>query len=254
MIIFPAVDLQGGRAVRLRQGKAEESTVFSPDPVAAALRWQEKGAEWLHLVDLDGAFQGESVNAGQVKAICAALDIPVQLGGGVRDEAAARMWFDAGVSRLIIGTLALEAPEEFSRICRLFPGRIGVSLDAADGRLKTRGWVKDAGLMVEDVVPGLADAGAAFLIYTDITRDGMQSGVNLPMLEKLARESPVPVIAAGGVNTLADIEALYPLSVNAGLEGAISGRALYEGSLNLPEALDFLRKRQENCPQRPFPA
>ena len=225
MIIFPAVDLQGGRAVRLRQGKAEESTVFSPDPVAAALRWQEEGAEWLHLVDLDGAFQGESVNAGQVKAICAALDIPVQLGGGVRDEAAARMWFDAGVSRLIIGTLALEAPEEFSRICRLCPGRIGVSLDAADGRLKTRGWVKDADLMVEDVVPGLVDAGAAFLIYTDITRDGMQSGVNLPMLEKLARESPVPVIAAGGVNTLADIE-----------------------------ALDFLRKRQENCPQRPFPA
>lgn len=246
MLIFPAVDLQGGQAVRLKQGKADESTVFSPDPVAAALRWRREGAEWLHLVDLDGAFQGESVNAAQVKAICAALDIPVQLGGGVRDEAAARMWFDAGVTRLIIGTLALEKPEEFSRICKLFPGRIGVSLDAADGRLKTRGWVKDAGLMVDDVVPGLANAGAAFLIYTDITRDGMQSGVNLPMLEKLARESPVPVIAAGGVNTLADIEALYPLSIHARLEGAISGRALYEGSLNLPEALSFLRERQKN--------
>lgn len=246
MLIFPAVDLQGGQAVRLKQGKADESTVFSPDPVAAALRWQREGAEWLHLVDLDGAFQGESVNAAQVKAICAALDIPVQLGGGVRDEAAARMWFDAGVTRLIIGTLALEKPEEFSRICKLFPGRIGVSLDAADGRLKARGWVKDAGLMVDDVVPGLANAGAAFLIYTDITRDGMQSGVNLPMLEKLARESPVPVIAAGGVNTLADIEALYPLSIHARLEGAISGRALYEGSLNLPEALSFLRERQKN--------
>lgn len=246
MLIFPAVDLQGGQAVRLRQGKADESTVFSPDPVASALRWQEEGAEWLHLVDLDGAFQGESINAAQVKAVCAALHIPVQLGGGVRDEAAARMWFDAGVTRLIIGTLALENPDEFSRICKLFPGRIGVSLDAVDGRLKTRGWVKDAGLMVEDVVPGLANAGAAFLIYTDITRDGMQSGVNLPMLEKLARESPVPVIAAGGVNTLADIEALYPLSVNAGLEGAISGRALYEGSLNLPEALNFLRERRNS--------
>lgn len=246
MIIFPAVDLQGGQAVRLKQGRADESTVFSPDPVAAALRWQEEGAQWLHLVDLDGAFQGESVNARQVNAICAALDIPVQLGGGVRDEAAARMWFDAGVTRLIIGTLALEKPEEFARICKLFPGRIGVSLDAADGHLKTRGWVKDAGLMVEDVVPGLAEAGAAFLIYTDITRDGMQSGVNLPMLEKLATQSPVPVIAAGGVNTLADIEALYPLSVNARLEGAISGRALYEGSLNLPEALRFLREQERH--------
>lgn len=240
MIIFPAVDLQGGKAVRLRQGRADDTTVFSGDPVAAALRWQEQGAQWLHLVDLDGAFQGEGVNTATVRAVCHALDIPVQLGGGVRDEAAVRRWLDVGVRRLIIGTLALENPGEFARLCGLFPGRLGVSLDAADGRLKTRGWVADAGQRVEEALPRLADAGAAFVIYTDITRDGMQSGVNLPVLTRLAETSPIPVIAAGGVATLDDIKALYPLSVSANLEGAISGRALYEGTLDLPAALAWL--------------
>ncbi|WP_298066070.1 1-(5-phosphoribosyl)-5-[(5-phosphoribosylamino)methylideneamino]imidazole-4-carboxamide isomerase [uncultured Mailhella sp.] len=241
MIIFPAVDLQGGKAVRLKQGKADQSTVFNEDPVAAALHWQEQGAEWLHLIDLDGAFQGRSVNAALVAEICKALDIPVELGGGVRDESAARLWFDAGVERLIIGTLALEAPKAYARLCALFPGRIGVSLDAVDGRLKTRGWVADAGLTVDEVLPRLVDDGTAFIIYTDIARDGMQSGVNLPMLQHLAEVSPVPVVAAGGVATLDDIKALYPLSVHARLQGAISGRAIYEGTLNLPEAIAWIR-------------
>ena len=240
MIVFPAVDLQGGKAVRLRQGKAHEATVFSEDPVAAALDWQTQGAQWLHLVDLDGAFRGEGVNTATVRAICRALDIPVQLGGGVRDEAAVRRWLDAGVERLIIGTLALEDPDEFARLCALFPGRLGVSLDADKGRLKTRGWVEDAGLGVDEALPRLAGAGAAFVVYTDIARDGMQSGVNLAALSRLARTSPIPVIAAGGVSTLADIQALYPLSLSARLEGAISGRALYEGTLKLPEALSWL--------------
>lgn len=244
MIVFPAVDLQGGKAVRLKQGRAEASTVFYDDPVAAALHWQELGAQWLHLVDLDGAFQGVSVNAELVAAICRALDIPVQLGGGVRDEAAARLWFQAGVRRLIIGTLALEQPDEFARLCGLFPGRIGVSLDAVNGSLKTRGWVEDAGRTVDEVLPELTGAGAAFIIYTDIARDGMQSGVNLPMLTRLARTSPVPVIAAGGVATLDDIKVLYPLSVSSNLEGAISGRALYEGTLDLPQALAWIREQE----------
>ena len=248
MIIFPAVDLQGGKAVRLKQGKADASTVFSDDPVAAALRWQEEGASWLHLVDLDGAFQGNGVNARLVSSICEALTIPVQLGGGIRDEEAVRMWFDAGVRRLIIGTLALENPQEFARLCNLFPGRIGVSLDAVDGRLKTRGWVTDAGLTVDDVLPRLAGDGAAFLIYTDIARDGMQSGVNLPMLARLAESSPVPIIAAGGVATLKDIKDLYPLSLRGHLEGAISGRALYDGTLNLPEALAWLAEQRNSIP------
>ncbi len=244
MIIFPAVDLQDGKAVRLKQGRAEESTVFNDDPVAAALHWQEQGAEWLHLIDLDGAFQGKSVNADIVARISAALNIPIELGGGVRDEDAARMWFDAGVTRLIIGTMALEKPEEYARLCSLFPGRIGVSLDAVDGRLKTRGWVADAGLTVDEVLPRLIGDGTAFIIYTDIARDGMQSGVNLPMLSHLARTSSVPVVAAGGVATLDDIKALYPLSVTANLEGAISGRAIYEGTLNLPEAMQWIRDQK----------
>lgn len=248
MIIFPAVDLQGGKAVRLKQGKADESTIFADDPVAAALQWQNQGAQWLHLIDLDGAFQGASINADLVRAICKALTIPVQLGGGVRDETTARMWFEAGVQRLIIGTMALEQPDEFRRLCGLFPGHIGVSLDAVDGRLKTRGWVEDSGKMIDDVAPHLACA--AFLIYTDIARDGMQSGVNLPMLQHLVNISPVPVIAAGGVATLDDIMALYPLSLipnahGVALEGAISGRAVYEGTLDLPQALTWIKGQKK---------
>ena len=236
MIIFLAVDIQDGKAVRLRQGRADESTIFSPDPVAAARHWQEQGARWLHVVDLDGAFDGLPRSRDIVRGICSALDIPVQLGGGIRSEQIAAAYLDAGVERLIIGTLALEQPEAFAALCRRFPGRIGVSLDAEAGRLKTKGWVADAGLSVGDVLPRLIGDGAAFIIYTDIERDGMQTGVNLPALTHLAEASSVPVIAAGGVATLADVQALYPLSRTARLQGAISGRALYEGTLDLKEA------------------
>jgi len=244
MIIFPAVDLQGGKAVRLHRGLADQSTVYNDDPVAAAMHWQMQGAEWLHLIDLDGAFQGKSVNAKLVAEISEALEIPIELGGGVRDEDAARMWFDAGVERLIIGTMALENPKEYARLCKLFPGRIGVSLDAVDGRLKTRGWVTDAGLTIDEVLPRLVDDGTAFIIYTDIARDGTQCGVNLPMLTHLAKVSPVPVVAAGGGATLNDIKALYPLSVEANLQGAISGRAIYEGTLDLPEAMAWINAQK----------
>lgn len=244
MIIFPAVDLQGGKAVRLKQGLADQSTVYNDDPVAAALDLQARGAEWLHLIDLDGAFQGKSVNSALVSKISAALDIPIELGGGVRDEDAARLWFDAGVTRLIIGTMALENPKEYARLCSLFPGKIGVSLDAVDGRLKTRGWVADAGLTIDDVLPRLLGDGTAFIIYTDIARDGMQTGVNMPMLTHLAEASTVPVVAAGGVSTIDDIKNLYPLSVNANLQGAISGRAIYEGTLDLEAAMRWIREQK----------
>ena len=205
MILFPAVDIKGGQAVRLRRGRADDSTVFSDDPVAAALQWQEQGAKFLHLVDLDGAFEGVSPNTDLVRRICEALSIPVQLGGGIRDEETAHRWLDAGVARLIIGTLALEDPARFAALCHACPGRIGVSLDAENGRLKTRGWVGDTPYTVDDVVPRLAEDGAAFLVYTDIERDGMQTGVNVPALTHLAQTSKVPVIAAGGISTGEDI-------------------------------------------------
>ena len=236
MIIFPAVDIQDGKAVRLKQGRAADATVFAADPVAAALQWQEAGAQWLHVVDLDGAFDGLPKSRDIVRGICAALRIPVQLGGGVRDHATAKAYLDAGVHRLIIGTLALEDPSAFADLCRAFPGRVGVSLDADNGRLKTKGWVADAGIGVDDVMPRLMDDGAAFVIYTDIARDGMQTGVNVEALRHIATLSRVPVIAAGGVATLDDIKNLYPLTKSTRLQGAISGRALYEGTLNLAEA------------------
>ena len=236
MILFPAVDIQNGKAVRLKQGRAHESTVFAEDPTDAAKAWEARGAKWLHVVDLDGAFDGAAKSREIVRRICNELSIPVQLGGGIRDMETARAYLDAGVTRLIIGTLALEQPELFAEMCRTFPGRIGVSLDAEGGKLKTRGWVADTGLTVDGALPRLLEDGAAFIIYTDIERDGMQCGVNVAALEHISRLSTVPVIAAGGVATLADVQKLYPLTLTTSLAGAVSGRALYEGTLNLEEA------------------
>ena len=236
MILFPAVDIQDGKAVRLKQGRAHESTVFAEDPTDAAKAWEARGARWLHVVDLDGAFDGAAKSRQIVRRICTELSIPVQLGGGIRDMDTARAYLDAGVSRLIIGTLALEQPDLFAEMCRAFPGRIGVSLDADGGKLKTRGWVADTGLTVDGALPRLLADGAAFIIYTDIERDGMQCGVNVAALEHISRLSTVPVIAAGGVATLADVQKLYPLTLTTSLAGAVSGRALYEGTLNLEEA------------------
>lgn len=243
MILFPAVDIKGGKCVRLRRGRADEETVFGHDPVAMARHWVEQGAEWLHVIDLDGSFDGLPVNQKLVAQICAAVSVPVQLGGGVRDMAIAKSYLDAGVSRLIIGTVALEQPDLFVAMCESFPDQIGVSLDAEDGHLKTRGWLTDSGLTVEDVLPRLHKSGAAFLIYTDISRDGTNKGVNLSALTDLAKTSPIPVVAAGGVHTLEDIKALYPLWQSANLEGAITGQAIYEGTLNVTQAMSWLRQQ-----------
>jgi len=198
------------------------------------------GAKALHVVDLDGAFEGEPRNRGLVAEICKlAGDVPVQLGGGVRDLAIAQAYVAAGVSRLLIGTMALADPERFGQLCQALPGRVGVSLDADAGRLKTKGWVEDSGLAVDDVLPRLHAQGAAFLVYTDISRDGMQSGVNLAAMEALLAKTSLPVIAAGGVATLDDLKALAPLAAK-GLDGVISGRALYTGTLDFAEAMLWL--------------
>lgn len=244
MILFPAVDVKDGRCVRLKQGLADQVTVFSDDPAAMARHWADLGAEYLHVVDLDGAFSGRPANYDLVRAMCAELDIPVQLGGGIRDLAVAQSYVEAGVERLIIGTLALEDPEAFARMCRALPGRVGVSLDAVDGALKTRGWVDDAGADVLDVAPRLADQGAAFIIYTDISRDGMQSGVNVDALRRLCRATDLPVVAAGGVTDLDDLKTLAPLEAE-GLQGAITGRAIYAGTLDFAEAMAWIRGRRD---------
>ena len=244
MILFPAIDIKNGYCVRLAQGKAEKETIFSADPVAVAKRWMSEGASWLHIVDLDGAFQGLPVNREVVAAIAKAVPIPIQLGGGIRRAAVAEEYLAMGVDRLIIGTTALEEPELFVELCAKYPGKIGVSLDADNGQLKSRGWVSDAGKTIDQVLPLVAKAGAAFIIYTDIARDSMQSGINLPMIEKVAKASPIPVVAAAGVNDMDDIKALYPLSRKGNLEGAITGRAIYEGSLNLQAALAWINEQE----------
>ncbi len=239
MILFPAVDIKNGECVRLAQGKEDQVTVFASDPVAQARYWADLGSRFLHVVDLDGAFSGMPRNFELIRSICAEIDIPVQLGGGIRDIATAEKYIEAGVNRLIIGTMALEDAELFSDLCKALPGRIGVSLDAVDGRLKTKGWVEDAGLTIDDVLPRLERDGIRFIVYTDISRDGMQTGVNCEALEALCAKTSIPVIAAGGVHTLEDIRNLYPISLK-GLEGAISGRAIYVGTLDVREANDWI--------------
>lgn len=251
MIVFPAVDIKDGRCVRLRQGEAHQVTVFGEDPVAMALHWQDQGARWLHVVDLDGAFSGEPRNRDLIARLCAAVSIPVQLGGGIRSREVAQAYLDAGVTRLIIGTIALEDPELFAALCAAFPGRIGVSLDARDGRLKTKGWVADAGLTVEEVLPRLEAAGAAFVVYTDISRDGTGSGVDPSSYGRLLSLTRLPVIAAGGVTTLVDIQRLYPLCAR-GLQGAVTGKAIYTGTLDLAEAMAWIAAQEsagETSPQ-----
>ncbi|MBQ7608687.1 MAG: 1-(5-phosphoribosyl)-5-[Desulfovibrionaceae bacterium] len=247
MIVFPAVDIQKGQAVRLRQGLAEEATVFADNPVDAAIRWEREGARWLHVVDLDGAFAGDARSFDIVRAIASAVTIPIQLGGGIRNATIAARYLEAGITRLIIGTMALEEPSAFAELCQAFPGAIGVSLDAVEGKLKTRGWLGASDCTLDDVLPRLAHDGAAFIIYTDISRDGMQKGANLDVLRSLSRKSPIPLIAAGGIATLADIQALYPLSVSGALCGVISGRALYEGTLSLKEAMAWIDQQEKKA-------
>lgn len=244
MILFPAIDIKNGQCVRLRQGLEHEVTVFSQDPVAMAEHWERLGARWLHVVDLDGAFSGNPVNYNLIAAICSRVQIPVQLGGGIRDMDTASSYIRAGVHRLIIGTMALEDKDLFRGLCEKFSGRTGVSLDAREGRLRSRGWVADTGLDVKQVLPELEKLGACFFVYTDISRDGMQSGVNLPALQNVLDITDRPVIAAGGISTLEDIQEIFPLS-KKGLEGVITGRAIYSGSLDFRTAVKWIEQQDK---------
>lgn len=240
MILYPAIDIQAGHAVRLKQGKKNDYTIFADDPVEMARYWYDHGAKWLHIVDLDGAFEGYAKSAPIIERICSEINIPVQVGGGIRDMNTARAYIDAGASRIIIGTIALENPDLFGSLCWAFPHKTGISLDAQDGRLKTRGWEKDSGKSIEDVLPALEKLGASFVIYTDIERDGMRTGVNMDALDKLLQLANIPVICAGGISVLDDLILLHEKFEGTLLQGAISGRALYEGSLDFEAAMKWL--------------
>jgi phosphoribosylformimino-5-aminoimidazole carboxamide ribotide isomerase len=235
MLIIPAIDLKDGNCVRLRQGRMEDDTLFSTDPVAMARHWQTQGARYLHLVDLNGAFAGEPVNREIIREIVSILDIPCQLGGGIRDLETVAAYLELGLDRVILGTVAVENPTLVREAARAFPSRICVGLDARNGLVATRGWASETGIRALDLARDFAGCGVAAIIYTDILRDGMQTGVNLEETRVLAEAIPIPVIASGGIATLDDIRALLPLE-KAGVSAAITDRALYAGSLDLRAA------------------
>ena len=237
MILYPAIDLKDGRCVRLLRGDMDAATVFGDDPAAQARAFTAAGCEWLHLIDLNGAFEGRSVNGAAVEAILEEVEVPVQLGGGIRDLAAVRRWLDRGVARVILGTAAVEDPDLVRQAARDFPGRVAIGIDARGGRVATRGWVEETDARAPDLARRFEDAGVAAIIYTDIDRDGAMGGPNVSATAALARAVSVPVIASGGVSSLADLVALRDTGVIA---GAISGRALYDGALDLREALAAL--------------
>ncbi|WP_300443385.1 1-(5-phosphoribosyl)-5-[(5-phosphoribosylamino)methylideneamino]imidazole-4-carboxamide isomerase [uncultured Mameliella sp.] len=239
MILYPAIDLKDGKAVRLLRGDMDKATVFNDDPAAQALEFVAQGCEWLHLVDLNGAFAGEPVNAAAVEAILKQTKTPTQLGGGIRDMATIEMWLGKGLSRVILGTVAVERPELVREAARAFPGQVAVGIDAKDGRVATKGWAEVTQVDAVDLARSYEDAGVAAIIYTDINRDGAMQGPNVEATAALANAVTIPVIASGGVSSIKDLKALR--DCGAPLNGAISGRALYDGAIDLKGALEALK-------------
>lgn len=242
MILYPAIDLKDGACVRLRRGDMQDATVYSDDPGAQARAWQEAGCAWLHVVDLNGAFAGRPINAAAVDAILAAATVPVQLGGGIRDMAGVTSWLDAGVHRVILGSAAVKTPELVFEACRAYPGQIAVGIDARDGVVATEGWAESSGVDALELALRFEDAGVAAVIYTDIGRDGMLSGINIEATLMLADRLKTPVIASGGAGSLDDLRALAAAAPM--LDGVIVGRALYDGRIELSEALALLAERE----------
>ncbi|MBC7142065.1 MAG: 1-(5-phosphoribosyl)-5-[(5-phosphoribosylamino)methylideneamino]imidazole-4-carboxamide isomerase [Rhodobacteraceae bacterium] len=238
MILYPAIDLKDGQCVRLLHGEMDKATVFGDDPAAQAAAFEAAGCEWLHLVDLNGAFAGAPVNAAAVEAILARVTVPCQLGGGIRDMATIEMWLTKGLARVILGTVAVENPTLVREAALAFPGKVAVGIDAREGRVATKGWAEETDVKVTDLARRFEDAGVAAIIYTDILRDGAMQGPNTEATEALAHAVTIPVIASGGVSSLSDLLALRDTGV---ISGAISGRALYDGAIDLAEALRSLK-------------
>jgi phosphoribosylformimino-5-aminoimidazole carboxamide ribotide isomerase len=249
MLLIPAIDLKDGKCVRLRQGRMEDETVFSDDPVAMAAQWVEAGARRLHLVDLNGAFEGKPMNADVVHAIAEAFpNLPIQIGGGIRDEETVQTYLDAGVKYVIIGTKAVNAPHFVNDLCMEFPGHIIVGLDAKEGKVAIDGWSKLSKHDVIDMAKHFEEDGVEAIIYTDIGRDGMMTGVNVESTVKLAQAISIPVIASGGITNLDDVKALCAVA-DEGISGAITGRAIYEGTLDFAEGQALADKL---CPEAPM--
>jgi phosphoribosylformimino-5-aminoimidazole carboxamide ribotide isomerase len=240
MILFPAIDLKNGECVRLQQGDMNRATVFNTDPAAQARDFESQGFEYLHVVDLDGAFAGKPVNAQAVEEMLDDLHIPVQLGGGIRDIATVEAWIAKGITRVIIGTAAVRDPAFVKEAARRFPGRVAVGLDARDGKVAVQGWAETSEVTALDLAQRFEDAGVAAIIFTDIARDGLLKGLNLEATIALAERISIPVIASGGLASIADVRAMLSARVRR-LEGAIAGRALYDGRLDPAEALALIR-------------
>jgi phosphoribosylformimino-5-aminoimidazole carboxamide ribotide isomerase len=246
VILFPAIDLKDGRAVRLQQGDMARATVFNDDPAAQAKIFVEQGFEYLHIVDLDGAFAGKPVNAAAVERILGAVKIPLQLGGGIRDQATIEAWLGKGIKRVIIGTAAVRNPALVKEAARAYPGRIAVGLDARDGTVAVEGWAETSTLSALDIAQRFEDAGVAAIIYTDVARDGMLKGLNLDATIALAEKISIPVIASGGLASIADVRALLEARARK-LEGAIAGRALYDGRLDAAQAIALLKAERQQA-------
>ncbi|WP_342640614.1 1-(5-phosphoribosyl)-5-[(5-phosphoribosylamino)methylideneamino]imidazole-4-carboxamide isomerase [Rhodoligotrophos ferricapiens] len=239
MILFPAIDLKDGVCVRLKRGEMADATIYNQDPAAQAAEFEAQGFEWLHVVDLNGAFAGRSSNAEAVEAIIAAVKMPVQLGGGIRDMAGIESWLAKGVRRVILGTVAVRNPDLVREAARAFPGRVAVGIDARGGRVAVEGWAETSDIEAADLARRIEDAGVAAIIYTDIDRDGILTGLNIPATLALAHAISIPVIASGGLASMDDVKRLLEPDC-AVLEGAISGRALYDGRLDARAALQLI--------------
>lgn len=241
MILFPAIDLKDGACVRLVRGDMEQAVVFNGDPAAQAREFESLGFEWLHLVDLNGAFEGKPINAGAVEAVLGAIKMPVQLGGGIRNMETISLWLDKGVTRVILGTAALRQPDLVKEACAAYPGRIAVAIDARDGYVAVQGWAESTRVKALDLALKFEDCGVAAIIYTDINRDGAMGGVNAEGTANLAAHLTTPVIASGGVSSLQDLVELKR-EESSGIIGVISGRAIYDGRIPVAEALRVLKE------------
>ncbi|WP_018182221.1 1-(5-phosphoribosyl)-5-[(5-phosphoribosylamino)methylideneamino]imidazole-4-carboxamide isomerase [Kaistia granuli] len=246
MILFPAIDLKDGACVRLKLGDMEQATVFNTDPAAQAHEFETQGFEYLHVVDLNGAFAGQPVNGAAVEAILGAVKMPVQLGGGIRDRAGVEAWLDKGIARVILGTIAVRDPELVREACRAYPGQVAVGIDARGGKVAVEGWAETSELTTIELARRFEDAGVAAIVFTDIDRDGVLKGLNIESTLALAGAVEIPVIASGGLASIDDVKRLLEPDC-AILEGAISGRALYDGRLDPAEALRLIKQARETA-------